>query len=78
MSKNYAGRKWLYEASYITDETRAEVEKLVAEARSHGLPRVGVRPGSYLGAHSPLAVVTYNGGGSAYGRVFQASEVASA
>lgn len=67
----FKGAKWLFEASYITDEQRARVLRAVETAKaSHPARSVGVRCAAYIGEPSPIAIVTVNYGASIYTSVY--------
>jgi len=64
---NYAGRKWLRGATYLTPEAVAAVEAQVAAARAEGFAGVGVRPASYIGEDcDAVAIVTTGFGARIY------------
>lgn len=70
--KNFPGRKWLNDATYLTPEFRARVEAAVAECRDlFPGERVIVRPASYIGDPSPLAVVCYGAGQRIFRSVYR-------
>jgi hypothetical protein len=60
---NFRGKKWLNEASYISETDRARVIAAVDSCREQtGDKTAGVRPAAYIGTPSAIAIVTYNGG----------------
>lgn len=68
---NYVGRKWLYAARYITDDTRLEVERELHEAKLSGYTHLGVRCGTYVGGRTPVVVITHGAGMFIYRAIYQ-------
>jgi hypothetical protein len=59
---NFRGKKWLNEASYISEDKRKRVIAAVDACREQtGDKTAGVRCPAYIG-DATIAIVTYNGG----------------
>lgn len=56
------GKKWLMEATYISDDAKKDVLARVERYKQDGYKNVGVRPASYIGEPAPIVTIFHGPG----------------